>query len=311
MKKILMIFCFCLITGLLISCKTVETETSAGEDNKSQVKYTIYYSSSDAANFTNSSSSSEVEYKLANEKLFSPYKETETDKSVNAAEQLSVELNGKTYILPYDLSYKTDLATTENFEKYGKFDSYKNESDKTYAVVRSDTNELLRFRIGGKNIASTDTRITENEAKKIASSVFSSLYGSISAEYPYSFTIFTDEQYAVLYTVVYQKYVYGIPTDDTIQININMKGEVYSIRAIQLGMFSSAEDELKKEDIENAISVLNQKFSDRYTLGDVKLVVDSMGDYYIYAMPLRKASDSVKDDTQPLFEPFSVYINVK
>lgn len=104
------------------------------------------------------------------------------------------------------------------------------------------------------------------------------------------------------YTVVYRKYVWGTPTNDTIQISVNMKGDVAGVNAKSMGMFSLAEEQLSKDSISDALSMLNKTFSGEWGIGTTMLVLDAEGNYYISAQLSRNVSGEL--------EAMLVYINV-
>ena len=96
------------------------------------------------------------------------------------------------------------------------------------------------------------------------------------------------------------------PTNDTIQIGINMKREVVGINAKNLGTFSLPEKKIDKEAIANAISALENEFANYWTIAEETLILDSEGDYYISGMLYRRSSQEIDED----FETMMVYINV-
>ncbi len=82
-------------------------------------------------------------------------------------------------------------------------------------------------------------------------------YGeSAKNDYLYETAVFTDTELTVHYTIVYRKFVWGIPTSEAIQISVNLKGDIVGVNAKSLGLFSGSETELKKEELENAISAI-------------------------------------------------------
>lgn len=145
--------------------------------------------------------------------------------------------------------------------------------------------------------------LTEDEAIAIADATVLSVYGAaISDEYTYE----TTANYAdsLLYCVVYRRYVWGIPSLDSIQIAMNLKGEVISINARYLGMFSDAQECIEKESIDAAVSQLHSTYS-TWTFTTTMLTVDQNGDYYIFATMYRSNPDALEG-----VDLMEVYINV-
>lgn len=147
--------------------------------------------------------------------------------------------------------------------------------------------------------------LTADEARTIADATLLSLYGELAQqEYVYESTLNTATQQKVGYCVVYRKYVWGVRSEDSIQISVNLKGDIVSINAKSLGMFSLAESQITKEEIDNAITALHETFSDNWTVYDEKLILDAEGDYYVSASIYRKAENGMT-------EACAVYINVQ
>ncbi len=287
------------------------SEKATDKGDNTAVNYVIYCESVCSAGFEKSNNLSEADYRDASEKTFSFGVGSKIVKPDNAANEQTIKLNGKEYTLQYKETCGTEIASTEKFEKYGKYNTYV--KDELHAETRVDTNELLFFCILDQNVYA-GSNITENYARAIAKDTISSLYGHLENEYEYDTTVRSNTKT----TVVYRKYVWGIPTKDSIQISVNMKGEVTAINAKMLGMFSSAEKDITKEQIDNAIAYLNETFSDVYNLGKIELVIDGEGDYYIRTSLLNKGSNNetntnkTNENTKVVIsEPMRVYINIK
>lgn len=294
MKKILSVLCCLFLATIMASC----ANTPMPESEKD---YVIYYYPSAGNLIENEKETTDATFENAETKVFSFSSKTEIDKPHNAENQQNFELNGKTYSLEYSKTYKTALSSSDSLKGYSLFNSYR--SDTVWADTRVDTNELLMFTIldADELIAAGD--VTEDEAMAVAESTFLSLYGKESInEYTYEDTVYTDTELVVQYTVVYRKYVFGIPTNDTVQISVNMKGNVVGINAKSMGMFSSAEEQLSKDSISDALSMLNKTFSDDWNIGTTMLVLDAEGNYYISAQLSRNVSGEL--------EAILVYINV-
>lgn len=250
-----------------------------------------------------------VSLEQAESKIFSFYTKTEVVRPDNIPEQYSVTLGGKTYVLDYRSTLETVIASSEKFSKYGRLVEYQTEMDpdtSPYTVraeIRPYTNELLLFAILSGKALKARGNLTEEGARTAADAALLSLYGeSAGQEYSYDTTVYTDDQSVTQYTVVYRKVVWGMPTNDAIQISVNMKGEIVGINAKYLGMYSSAENDIQKSDLDNAAAVLREALSDSWTILETTLIIDSEGDYYIRALTARSTSDGL--------DAAEVYINV-
>lgn len=326
MKQVFTIIVCLLLSIVMISCSNTQnlidnsdnisdfinsddniSELDGSKDNDLSVdpkKHVIYCYPAAGGVLKDELSSADITLKDAETKVFSFSRRNEISKPSDADDQRTLALNGKEYSLHYSRSYETALSSSNDFQNYSKFNSYKDGT--ITAETRVSTNELLFFSNVDENVRNAIGDITENEAKNIASETILSLYGEIvQREYAYETTIFTDTDSTVQYTVVYRKYVWGTPTNDAIQIRINMKGDIVSINALNLGMFSLAENQIQKTAITDAISKLEATFSEHWDIFDTRLVLDAKGDYYIYAQLSRKNVEAIE-----AIEVMEVYINI-
>ena len=293
-KTILLLGCILLIV-FLTSCDGRNSDIS-----NEQVRYVIYSYSSAAEENANDATSGNIAFESADKKVFSFSSRTEINRPADAAEQHILELNGKSYSLYYDKSYETAISKSKDHKEYGQFNAYEN--DKISAYTRFSTNDLLLFTNLDENLRTAKGDLTEEEARGIADSALLSLYGETAKqEYAYETAVFTDTRLGTHYTVVYRKFVWDVPTNDSIQITVNMNGDIIGVNAKHFGMFSSSESQVSSEELQNAISVIKEKYSEKWTIGAVQLVLDSEGDYYIYAQLSRTATE----------EAVEIYINVK
>ena len=304
MKKIFTIIISCiLLATVMASCmNTSDLEVDKKNDLPVEPKdYIIYYYPAAGEIIGDKQDSTVITFKDAETKVFSFSSKAEISKPSNVDNQQTLELNGKTYLLQYSRTYETALSSSNTFKDYSQFNSYKN--DTIQADTRVSTNELLLFTDLDENDLQATGDLTESEAKNIAETTIRSLYGeNAQQEYVYEQTIYTDTELAVQYTVVYRKYVWGTPTNDAIQISVNMNGEVVGVNAKYLGMYSLAENQIEKEAIADAVSKLEAVFSKAWMIGDTTLVIDAEGDYYISAQLSRTNAEEI--------EAFEVYINV-
>lgn len=293
-KTILLLGCILLIV-FLTSCDGRNSDIS-----NDQVRYVIYSYFSDIEENANNATSGNIAFESADKKVFSFSSRTEINRPADADEKYTLELNGKSYSLYYDKSYETAISKSKDHKAYGQFNAY--ESDKISAYTRFSTNDLLLFANFDENVCTAKGDLTEEEARGIADSALLSLYGETTKqEYSYETAVFTDTRLGTHYTVVYRKFVWDVPTNDSIQITVNMNGEIIGVNAKHFGMFSSSESQVSSEELQNAISVIKEKYSEKWTIGTMQLVLDSEGDYYIYAQLSRTATE----------EAVEIYINVK
>lgn len=304
MKKLLSVLCCLFLTTIMASCANTSNLDNNMEKERlpeSTKDYVIYYYPSAGKLLKDEQETTDVTFENAETKVFSFSSKTEINKPHDAEDQRSFELNGKTYSLEYSKTYETALSSSNSLKSYSLFNSYR--SATVRADTRVETNELLMFTILDENELIVAGDVTKDEAKAIAESTFLSLYGDKSkSEYTYEDTVYTDSELVVQYTVVYRKYVWGTPTNDTIQISVNMKGDVVGVNAKSMGMFSLAEEQLSKDSISDALSMLNKTFSGEWGIGTTMLVLDAEGNYYISAQLSRNVSGEL--------EAVLVYINV-
>ncbi len=291
--------CFVLIAGAVILLPALweeKAETSAeGISNAESVheaeptQYVIYVNPSAGDWNTQENLSHQVTFQNVGTKDFSFATKTEVERPDGTSDEQTIELNGKLYSGQYSRTYETAIAASHLFSSYGRFHTYR--SDTFYMDFRASDNKLILFVNFDEETNTAHGNVTEEEAKAIAASVLLSVYGdSASEEYAYDTTLYTDSPLGVYYTVVYRKHVLGVPTQDAIQISVNRRGEIVGINAKYLGMFSLAEEQLTKQDIDGAIAVLQEAFSAKWTILSTRLVLDTEGHYHLSAPLARTGS---------------------
>ena len=234
--------------------------------------------------------SHQVSFQNADTKDFSFATKTKVERPDGTSDEQTIELNGKLYSGQYSRTYETAIAASHLFGRYGRFHTYRN--DIGYMDFRASDNKLMLFVNYDEETNTAHGNVTEAEAESIADSVLLSVYGeNASEEYAYDTTLYTDSPLGVHYTVVYRKHVLGVPTQDAIQISVNRRGEIVGINAKYLGMFSLAEEQLTKQDIDDAIAVLQETFAAKWTILTTRLVLDTEGRYYISASLARTGSE--------------------
>lgn len=301
MKKVFKIISCILLITMLASCANNSENVKENNTSAESKTYAIYFNPYSGVTLKEEQDTTDITFKDARTKVFTFADKTKISRPSDADDLQTLELNGKTYSLQYSKTCETALSSSKNFKEYSKFNTYK--SDTIQADTRVSTNELLFFANLDQNDSIVTGDLTEEEAKIVADATILSLYGeSAQQEYTYETTVYTNSQLTVQYTVVYRKYVWGMPTNDAIQISVNMKGDVVAINARSLGMFSLAESQIDKKAIDDAISTLQATFSENWTIGTTMLVLDAEGDYYISAKLFRKNTQGI--------EAMEVFINI-
>ena len=281
---------------LLSSCRLFERENTA---------YTIYYTSFLSGTLTDTNKmGSTVKFKNVEQKDFSHVSRTESIINHKVETERSITVNGKSFPVFYQETWENSLISSRKYKKYGSYDSYRNGG--VFAEIRGETNELIFFLNLDVNNKVPAGDMTEADAKQLAESVITSLYGTDTLqEYRYETTFCSRDEHRDEYTVLYIKYVWDIPTDEQINVTMNMNGEISCVNAKLLGLYSTAEKDLSKTDIENATQALQQSLPENWAIMDPSLILDSEGDYYIKAFVY---------DTKPTSEGIegsTVYINVQ
>ena len=304
-----------LVVFVIVSCACAVfklTDNRNTEDTKDEEiglpNYVFYFASSGSAVAYSGESSMEVPSGNVETKNFSFPGKSITNRPADASDQITLKINEDSYVLEYGGTYETALSDSENYKSYSVYNLYKRDWFRAY--TRAVTNELLFFSNTSDARLEANCGITEAEAKDIAETTIISLYGqNILKEYTFEETIYTNTDNMVQYTVIYRKYVWGTPTDDSIQISINMSGKVVAINAKNLGLFSNAEKLLTKDSIDNAVDKMRETFSNKWTIGKTMLVLDSEGDYYISAHLFRDDSEGTK--TMVVYVNLNLYRSIK
>ena len=284
MKKrtILLSLCLCLAI-LLSSCSNQTTQNDNVESNQSEskeVQYSLYLV--DNYNFSTVNlnlPSDQIQTKPADEKTFSFSTKTKIEDPNNEGSSHTLKIAGQSYDLDYYRTYTTKLCESDRLKSHAEIIDFR--KNKIRAEYRASDGALLFFSNLNREARNISGDLTEDEAKELAVSTLTEVYGKdIFNEYVFDYVLFTDNQSTKHCSVVYTKYVHGIPTNDMIQLGFNLKGELIAINSLMLGVYDNAEKDITKEQIDNALAYLND------TLGAVALptlIVDSLGDYYLQA----------------------------
>ena len=273
--------------------------------SKPNVEYTVYsYSASAITDAT--IGANEVSFKSIEEKNFMITLGNTTTRPDNTPEQQTFEIIGETYTLPYDYTTQTPMAECETLKDYSLITTYQNVTD-DYSVkceTSVSTGEILFFSKSGNDVRNVSGKLTEQEAIEIANYAISSLYGNEAQQaYVYQTIIPVTDNGRNFYAVGYCRYVWGYPTKEKITVCVNKRGEVVGVNALTLNLLSYAEEDVTKQEIDNAVSVLHEMFSEKWSFFDEALTIDSKGDYYFTAQISRTVDG--------MTEVEEVYINVQ
>jgi hypothetical protein len=291
MKKILIIISFLTIFTLLVSCNndnaneaTNEVTNEEAAENE-EAKYVIYADFSLGVSSSIEGISEQVSIKSATEKTFTFSKKTKTERHSSAVDNYEFTVAGQTYTIPFVESYETAADSSEKVRRYMQYNRYLSVEMGILLETNIETKEVEMFSNPGQLRNNLEGDLTEAEAKEKAIAVITELYGADTLEeYEYKHTLVstddrTDKQDG--YSVTYQRCVFDIPTDDDITVKFNMSGDVRSINARGKGKLANAEKDITKEQIDKAIKVINDQFSDMWSVHAPSIVIDSEGDYYV------------------------------
>ncbi|MBE6649653.1 MAG: hypothetical protein E7614_09120 [Ruminococcaceae bacterium] len=304
MKKRTILLSLCLCLAILLSSCSNQTPPNDNDGSKpsegNEVQYSLYLSDSYGSAILNLNLPSEqIQTKPADEKNFFVSSKTKIEDPDNIGSTRTLKIAGQSYDLDYTRTYRTKLYESDQLKSHAEIIDFR--KNKIRAEYRASDGELLFFgdlNMEGRNISGD---LTEDEAKELAVSTLTEVYGKdIFNEYVFDYVLFTDNQSTKRYSVVYTKYVHGIPTNDMIQMGFNLNGNLISINALMLGVYDNAEKDITKEQIDNALAYLNS------TLEEVSLptlIVDSLGDYYLRAYSSTTVNGA--------YMPFIVYINIE
>lgn len=298
MKKFIAIICMLLSLAMFVSCAgnnieedqnsamATEIEEDQGNEmaiDKEPVKYVIYTDYS-LGNAVPNTDGSKLEIKSAEEKTFSFKNEKVIERLDSAVDTYSFTVAGKTYKAKFSQSYETAAGASEKVRKYSKYSTYFDPmTTEIYITVNATTEEVEFFLNGGSDILYEDGDVTEERAKEIAEAIIKEMYGENALDkYEYISSNQSEMQEKKRISVNYTRKVWGFNTEDTINVTLNMQGELYSINALGRGAMFNAEKEVTKEEIENAIAALKNNYSANWNMHDnATLVIDTEGDYYV------------------------------
>ncbi|MBQ3490562.1 MAG: hypothetical protein IJA86_08225 [Clostridia bacterium] len=312
MKKRIFLLCLCLAM-FLSSCanQTHQDEGSSPSESNpigsqppenNDVQYIIY--SEYGIPIKSNLPSDQIHIESADNKIFSFASRTKIEKPDNIENTRTLNIAGQSYDLDYDRTYRTALYSSDKLKSYAEYIRFK--SDHVYADYRVKDGTLLFF-LDSDIDKLASGNLTENKAKELAQTTITELYGkNILNDYVFDQVIFTNNQMYVQYSVIYRKYVHGMPTNDDISLSFNMQGKLIAVNSLLLGVYDDAEEHLTKEQIDNAFAYLKSALGDEYNIYSTILTVDSLGDYYLEASATTLIGSPFGD---PI--PVGIYINIE
>jgi hypothetical protein len=272
------------------------------------VNYVIYADSVYAEElenaFSNGEEGSRLEIKNSSEKNFVLDSRDKKEKDDTVEKTYTLKLDGKEYVIDYNNTYESAAANSEKMKEFARYNVYVSLTPQMYLEINASTNEVKYFSTDAVDLKAGTGTFSTDEAKSKAADIIGEVYGINTLDaYKYYDTRMTDTESKKSYTAVYKRYVHDIQTEDYISVTFNKDGEFFAINAKNKGSFATAEKDLSKKEIENAIAKLNDTFSDEWNIQEPSLIRDVNGDYYIQCFIYRGANGDV--------EKGHVYINVQ
>lgn len=263
------------------------TEPTSTENPDEPIQYRIYadYSMSIPEDVLQIPEEGNVQ--LVREYVNIYWPDTDLYNDEDAERQRTFTVCGKTYTLNYEESYRTSLgqSTREELHQFGAADtySYGNYLDKNHVqiTVSQKTNRIIEF--GCWPYTCKEGDLTQEQAEKIASSIFVELYGeALAQEYQLYYSSFNDSIDIHHYTIQFNRYIGGYLSNDWVSFSIDVQGNLFSIVAHSLGVMEHIESEVALEMIANAEAALSATVPSYYQVIDKQVTMDMDGNCYLY-----------------------------
>ena len=294
-----------LVSTVVVSTLLLNREDENQPDVPSEVtgpsnekkKYEMYMSFSAGENSDmNISANENVEFKPAEQKNFSLFStKNKIDRPENISDSIDIKIGGNSFSLSYDSAYSTELNNVQKFEALGNNIVYKGYDGEVTLEISASTKTPVLFsnHLTNKN---ADGNFDISEVQKAAETILSEMYEeSFLDGYVYDRTGVTNDENFKMYTVYFKRNVWGFETDDLIMLRFNFKGELIVVNAKQKGIMEFAEEDLTKEDIEDAVAAVTETFSDTWYIGNSKITLDSEGDYYLMTYLVHADGDEISE----------------
>lgn len=293
MKKFFLIISILLVIAILSSCQTndsnVSNNTVQTDAPKNPVNYVMYadFATGAGENASIDAARPDIELKPSAEKNFNISDREPIEEPLKSTTEIKrFEILEKTYEVTYASSYSSvvSLETNRTINQYT--------ADGLIVDFVEETNEILIFMDSSvdKNAEGT---LSKEQAIEKAKKIIENIYGiDTSKNYTIDASLEESPQKKI-YHISGRRYVHGFKTCDEIIINLNMNGELASIGATKNGTMSTAEQDITKEEIENAINAVKEKFSASWTVSDDHwIVTDYTGAYYLRTIIARSLDKS-------------------
>jgi flagellar motor protein MotB len=259
------------------------------------VNYVIYADSVYAEElenaFSNGEEGSRLEIKNSSEKNFVLDSRDKKVKDDTVEKTYTLKIDGKEYVIDYNNTYESAAAASEKMKEFAKYNVYVSLTPQMYLEINASTNEVKFFSIDATGLKAGEGTFNADDAEAKAADIIGEVYGTNTLDaYKYYDTRMTDTESKKSYTAVYKRYVHDIQTEDYISVTFNKDGEVIVLSAKNKGSLATAEKDLRKKEIENAIAKLNDAFSDEWNIHEPSLIRDVNGDYYIQCFIYRGAN---------------------
>ena len=288
MKKYKCLMILVLIALLTFQYTSCSADKISKESNATQseallppVAYTVYVDFSAGDQPSLQKESSEVTIRSGSEKNFLFANIDYIEKPENAADSVSISIYNKTYEFSYLDSIQSIPSTeTSRFKDRAIINRYKN--DIARIELAAGNNKPVFFKLNVKEQVKEGS-FTEQEAVEAAKSVIEELYGAGSMEGYSRIQTVDDGETKQRYTIAFEKKIFGYQTNDNVVVCFDMAGNLISFNSFRFGIMNGAEQDLTKEEIENAIAYVEDKFSENWNVNTAytNVVVDTEGDYYI------------------------------
>ena len=224
------------------------------------------------------------------------------------SDKISLNLLNNHWDAEYSRTFERGLYRSDNFSHLGIYDEYI--SDAVTVYINKANGELMFLSDNEINRAA-EGDFTAEEAVKEAEEILVLLYGNEVFEY-YGEPVFVDkvaenyingaQQYVL--KVVYEKNVLGYRTDDRITVKFNMEGKLVSVNAMKRNTMARVEQDITKEQVDKALSVLIEQIPDD-KIESLRISVAADGNYYITADVIRYLS------MHPIRYPLRFSINIQ
>lgn len=223
-------------------------------------------------------------------------------------DKISLNLLNNHWDAEYNRTFERGLYKSDNFSHLGVYDEY---TSGGVTIYINKANGELMFLSDNKIDRAAEGDFTAEEAVKDAEEILVLLYGKEVFEY-YGEPVLVDkvaenningaQQYVL--KVVYEKNVLGYRTDDRITVKFNMEGKLVSVNAMKRNTMSRVEQDITKEQVDTALSVLIEQIPDD-KIESLRISVAADGNYYITADVIRYLS------MHPAYYPLRFSINIQ